>query len=90
MAEESYTGSGDADDTDELLYTGQELLSYISTFLILCILSGCLEEELMCSSLTDGEDNRSMLDLNPLPLRLDPCDLLMDSIDVQLSRLQVS
>ncbi|XP_030214317.1 trichohyalin isoform X4 [Gadus morhua] len=58
MAEESYTGSGDADDTDELLYT-------------------------------DGEDNRSMLDLNPLPLRLDPCDLLMDSIDVQLSRLQV-
>ena len=27
MAEESYTGSVDADDTDELLYTGQELLS---------------------------------------------------------------
>ena len=25
MAEESYTGSGDADDTDDLLYTGQEL-----------------------------------------------------------------
>ncbi|CAL8342940.1 unnamed protein product [Lota lota] len=32
-----------------------------------------------------AEDNRSVLDLNPL----DPCDLLLDSIDAQLSRLQL-
>ncbi|KAG7279500.1 hypothetical protein CRUP_035886 [Coryphaenoides rupestris] len=33
-------------------------------------------------------DNISVFDVSRLPLRRDPCDLLLDSIDAQLSRLQ--
>ena len=86
MAEARYERARNADDTDELLYTGQKLFS-LNIEHIIDTLGGGTNVLL---SLTDVDDTSSVFDVNLLPLRRDHCDLLLDSIDAQLSRLQVS
>lgn len=41
------------------------------------------------SALTDLDDSSSLFGLDPPPVKLDHCDLLLDAIDAQLSQLQV-
>ena len=81
-------GQRESEDTDELLFTGQTFSTRVSasSLVVFCL---CQTLRLLLRFRSDLEDESGVFG-QPSPLKLDHCDLLLDAIDAQLSRLQVS